>query len=55
MKGKKWIPSYDGFVIEFASMRWMKWDEIMRWSLGSAFEGGDTELSLDCQKDGVFE
>ena len=24
-------------------------------SLGSAFEGGGTELSLDCQKDGVFE
>ena len=51
LKVKKWIPSYDGFVIEFASMRWGE----MRWDVGSAFEGGDTELSLDCQKDGVFE
>ena len=53
MKGKKWIPSNDGFV-RLSSLVWdeMKQDGMIAIpSLGSAFEGGDTELSLDCQKE----
>jgi hypothetical protein len=53
MKGKKWIPSYDGFV-RLSSLVWdeMKQDGMTaNPSLESAFEGGHTELSLDCQKE----